>query len=355
MMVMIHATNRFQLAVTAREGLEAAYFGLYQFFQGRGAGLFLVLAGVGWSLQVGRRSDFPRLRLELLRRGLTLILCGLVYRIYYSGDILHIMGIMTVLAIPLLKVRSRYLLLLAAALVVAVPVVYGLTDYDSFWTTKRALVAAGFDEFPRTSYTITYVNSVFWSPLGFIQHTLYNGMYPLIPKFGLVLLGMTLGRLNLTSTRVLKRLLAGAVLVLPVTLLIPAFTDSMWLEIDILPHTPLYMVSTAASSALIIAVCQLLSQHWGRGLGRVGRMALTVYISHTVFLALLVPGVHTLWPAAGPLLYPFWLPAVVTILYMLLASGFSNWFYRYYKKGPLECLLRIAAKWKWESNRKAAA
>jgi|GEM_PF-2439420 len=342
-MVLIHATNRFQLAMTAREGTETVYFGLYQFLQGRGAALFLVLAGVGLSLQVNRRQDFTVLRNELLRRGLFLLAFGLVHKFFYSGDILHVIGIMTLLSIPLLRVRTPVLLTVVAGLAVAVPLIFSQLDFYANWTLKEVLVESGFGDMEMNSTTITYMKDVFWTPLGFLRHTFLEGLYALIPNFGLLLVGIVLGRQDLTDASLLRRMFTWSALALIGTLVVEAITDLYWLEIAILPHTPMYIVSAVAWATMIISLCQLVAEKWGAALGKVGRLAFTVYISHVIILALLYLGVVALWPQAF-LQYPFWVPLATTALYMALAQVFARWHFAKYVRGPLEHIMRMVVK-----------
>lgn len=347
-MVLIHAVNRFQLAMTAREGIEALFYSVYDFLQGRGAGLFLVLAGVGLSLQAGRRT-FPELRREMLRRGLFLFAAGMVHRLFNAGDILHIIGLATLLAIPLLRLKSSWLVGIAAGLALAVPIICGSADFYASWAIKDVLVQSGYGDIGMNSVTITYRNDVFWTLKGFFDHTVWNGLYPLIPKFGLVLVGISLGRLDLGNRKTLQRLGAASGLVFAGTMVFNSLAVSPWLKVAILPHTPMYIVSAAASACMVIAICQLSTQFWGQALAKVGRLAFTAYISHVVVFAVMVTGLRWIWPGSY-LNYPFWVPVAATGVYMALILGFGSWYFSSYAKGPLEYLMRIAVKGKYERN-----
>lgn len=157
---------------------------------GRPSLLFAVLAGVSIALMTGRTQPpsvdaLPRIRLQLVGRGVVIFVVGLFLELLNSpvAVILTLYGLLYVVAIPFLRWRIRNLLLLAGALAVAGP---------PLLVALRALllVPGG-------------------AGLGL---TLY-GMYPLTVWATLMFAGLALGRMPLSELRTqVGCLVAGAVL-----------------------------------------------------------------------------------------------------------------------------------------------
>ena len=105
-----------------------------------------------------------------------------------------------------------------------------------------------------------------------------------------------------------------------------------------LPPMPLYVLSAASSSTFVLALCLELTdretpQLWARLLARTGQLSFTFYVAH-VLLGLgkgvrLLP--HSTWFEEA------WARAAV---FALVALVFANVWRRFFKRGPLEWVLR---------------
>jgi uncharacterized membrane protein len=152
----------------ALAAVPALLFGLH----GVGAAAFLVLSGLTMAVRTRRQDDPQKLRLELLRQGFVLLGLGLFVTalsllmvpktpIYFG--ILHLIGLANLLALPFL------------ALPVTVIAVCGL-----------AISAAG---------ALIPFNLPWWLGLGFVPVSMTFADYtPLVPFFGILLLGLVAGR-----------------------------------------------------------------------------------------------------------------------------------------------------------------
>ncbi len=213
------------------------YSGFWWFFPRAIAGTFILLVGVSLTLSLARATHTAggRLYLRYLRRGLRVLSWGLVitavtWLFYRSGfvvfGILHFIGVAIILAYPFLKLRYWNLLLGVALVVVGV--------YLEGWSVE-------------TSW-------LFWlglRPLHF-QSVDY---FPLIPWFGVVLVGVFLG----------NTLYAG--------------------------YTRRFPLPDVSTSALV------------RWLGFLGRHSLLIYLTHQpilVTLTGLVFWARVGWAMAGP-------------------------------------------------------
>lgn len=154
---------------------------------GRPAVLFALLAGVSISLMTGRGeqptsvNDVRGIRLKLIGRALAIFLIGLLLEQLGTGIavILTFYGVLYFVALPFVWTKTRTLVIVAVCLGLVGPSLLAVIQY---------LLPKG-----NVSPTIGLV---------------LGGVYPLPVFWGILLLGMALGRLHLQSTRVLAGLVA---------------------------------------------------------------------------------------------------------------------------------------------------
>ncbi|MGH3783340.1 MAG: heparan-alpha-glucosaminide N-acetyltransferase domain-containing protein, partial [Pseudonocardiaceae bacterium] len=178
-------------------------------FHGRSAALFLFLAGVSLALISGgtRRAEGPTLhrsRVKIAARAGVLLVLGLSLTSLVAGIdvILPVYAMLFLLALPLLRLRPRTLILLAGALAVSGPVLSYLIRAFLDLTPESTPPAPGLSEL--TS----------WDDLadGIVSLVL-NGAYPVLTVLPITLVGLGVGRLDLSARSVQRRLLgAGAAL-----------------------------------------------------------------------------------------------------------------------------------------------
>ena len=145
------------------------YAGGWGIFQKATASLFLLLAGIVLTINYSRRKDFIP---EFLRRGTTVFALGLVItaatyiflreEFIYFG-ILHLIGLSIILSVPL--VRRKFLNLFAGAALIIAPAVYNLQSLA--------------------------ITPLVW--MGLAPPFTALDFFPLIPWFGVVLIGIFLG------------------------------------------------------------------------------------------------------------------------------------------------------------------
>ena len=314
-----------------------------ELFDGKAAATFVVLAGIGLSLMSNRareERDTGRLkgiRWSLLKRALFLFVAGLLYISIWPADILHYYGMYLLLALPLLTTRSNVLILLASLLVLGYPFLLDIYDYGQGWNWD----------------TLTYTG--FWTTAGFLRNLLINGFHPVIPWLSFLLVGMGLGRLDLSDASVRNRAilysLLGFVVVQGLSSWLvaglieenPRVTEEDIIAIfgtKPMPPLPFYMLSGTSIAILVISVCVDIAERWPhalvvRALVYTGQMALTIYILHVVLgmgIIFIFLGEEVFWPISYAMLH--------AVIFSLVSVVFSYKWRLRYKRGPLEMLMR---------------
>lgn len=275
---------------------------------GRASALFAVLAGVSLALVSGRRTPVGggerfRVSLAISVRALSLVLIGLALAEIGTGVavILAYYGVLFVLALPFLGLGTRALLGLAVLWAVAVPlvshVVRPMLPDRQFANPDLEQLAA---------------------PGRLLAELLLTGYYPALPWLAYVLLGLGLGRLDLSRRGVQARLVvvglgvaAAATVVSGLLTRAAGFTDAEldaiaggmfgqtptdswdWLLV-VAPHstTPFDLLQTGGSAMLVIGACLLVVDRVRAAAPDAeravaiffgaGTMTLTLYVLHVV-------------------------------------------------------------------------
>lgn len=253
------------------------------FADGMAAPLFTLLVGVSISLMLTRRwdgsgrppADQARyVAARLLARGAILVVLG--YMLSALGTpiivILANLGLMSVLAIPALRLRSVELLVLAVPFL-------GL----GFWVTAWAEEAAA-----RTGLAILPGLDLLWSDV-----------YPVISWMGLIFVGMALGRLRPTAP------VAGAVgaaafaaglgvqwwgATATGTDLFTAkvWGPTPWTAVSALANTPVSMAAALLMAIGIVGACIAVTRWtwpvpWP--IAKAGEMSLTLYVIQVIVVS----------------------------------------------------------------------
>jgi uncharacterized membrane protein YeiB len=325
---------------------------------GRSSILFAVLAGVSMAILSGRTSAFQgaelaNARARILVRAVLLFALGSVLDTFGSdvAVILEYYAVLFVLALPFLSWRPRRLFLLAGALAVVMP---GVHHVAAVWLEDQA-----------------------WSTLGDL---LVTGTYPVLIWIVFPLVGLGVGRLDLTAARVRGALLAAGVGLAvagygigavaehvvsdgPAGVDMVDVSDESWDEdsweddefdgeeagfdhVDLrllagsAPHsgTPFEVIGSTGVALGVIALCLVIADRlrWlVFPLAATGSMALTVYCAHVIALAFIGDSVYD---SLGNLLY---------LWFVLVTLAVASIWKLTLGRGPLERLLT------WTSHRTA--
>jgi uncharacterized protein len=314
---------------------------LIEMIKGRAAATFVVLAGVGLSLLTKGvslskdRAAINAKRLTLLKRSFFLLVIGL-FNFFISpiSDILHFYAVYIAIGACLLTLSNRSLAVLALATI-----------------TARPVIMTGFDVVKSWDFN-TVAGTGIWNVPGVIGHFLFNGCFPVIPWMAFVMVGMWIGRRDLSDHYLRKKILLigiGAV----------AFSESVsrvfihvsvWAQLDpkgLLPWfgiaagdpTPLCMLSAMGTALAVIGFIMILADRCGnaRWLNphiAVGQTTLSLYVAHIIVGNLFLKAIET--REMELLFFPVW----GTIVFYTSALLFSYYWKKRFRKGPLELFMR---------------
>ncbi|WP_062521431.1 heparan-alpha-glucosaminide N-acetyltransferase domain-containing protein [Demequina silvatica] len=280
---------------------------------GRPSALFAVLTGVTISLMLagaGGRGDawavrHTRARVAA-RAGLLVLLGGFLAQLATGVDIILVnLGLMMLMAIPLLRLPSWALLSIA-----------GLA-----FAFGRAVVAAIL-------------------PGGWWEHApvigkLWSYHYPALAWIGYVLLGVVVGRLALRAGRVQALLVGlGAVAAAGAVLVRLVAGDGPVTGMVAHSYTPVEMVHNAGVAVAVIGACCWLAPRARTVLSpveAVGSMALSAYVLQLLIIAFVGP----------EMVYEPSNVALVALEAVLLVSAWA--WRRWSGQGPLERVLTVAS------------
>lgn len=329
---------------------------------GRSAATFALIAGVSLTFLSGGRTVLSGRRRTaasagIAVRGVIIAAVGLLLAYLDVVDvILAFYGLMFIMAIPLIGLRSRALALLAIGFAVLGPVLLVAT-------AGHGLPYEGLDHNPTAGDVVT-------DPVGMLAVLFLTGAYPIVVYFAYLCAGMAVGRLDLSSRRLAWWLfgggLAAAVLAklassvllyqlggmerlvratpaggesaasVEQTLLSEPTQGSSWWYLALSsPHSDasLDLLHTLGAALAVLGAALLvtrlpLATRILRPVADAGAMTLTLYSAHQL---LLVPGVHEDAP------YSFLLAMIVA------STGFAVLWRRRFGQGPLEGWVTRAA------------
>ncbi len=278
---------------------------------GRASALFAVLAGVSLALMSGRTTPvrgraFLAAAAGVAVRAVLIAAIGLMLGGFDSGIavILTNYGVLFFLGIPFLVLRARWLLVLAALWLVVAPVLAHLV--------RPQLPPFGLDDPSLESLA---------DPVRLLGELAFTGYYPTVPWLTYLLVGMAIGRTDLTRWRAQLILAAAGGLLVTVAVVVSdallgrpgvkaqlavSFgspenldanlanglhgttpTDSWWWLAVRAPHTATSfdLAQTIGSALLVLAVCLVLGRLLptiSRVLFGAGAMTLTLYTAHVL-------------------------------------------------------------------------
>ncbi|MGI4736521.1 MAG: DUF418 domain-containing protein [Janthinobacterium lividum] len=311
-------------------------------FTGNSTAIFIICAGMGVSLMTNRpdysSAERAALKAKILKRSWFLFALGLLLYNWWSGDILHFYGGYLHVAAFLLFVPKRFYLWGALLAVVVFHLLLLLIPLNTSWDFT----------------TFRYLD--FWTPLGFLRNTFYNGWNSLFPWLAYFLVGMWLGRLNWQQLGAKRRVFLVGLLVfgliqglrLLVRQQVFPLSWSDYLMAEYFPPYLPFVLVTMAFALLVIPICLAIGEafptNWlVRALQKTGQLTLSNYVIHLTLgmplLARLTGKHYTGLLAAGKPISPAYLFAYASAFYAASVL-FSNLWRRRFDNGPLELLMR---------------
>jgi uncharacterized membrane protein YeiB len=345
---------------------------------GRSATLFVMVAGISLAFISGGRHprqgrDRRATVVGLIVRALLIAAIGLALGYAASDNLVVILpfyGLFFLLAIPFIGLRPRTLALIAAGVALVGPLLL--------------LAATSLDLKPVNDGSLTFTD-LFTNPGGFVLQLFVTGYFPAVVYMAYIFVGMAIGRLDLSSTRVAARLLvSGLVLTVvawftsslllfklgglqqliaaagpdadPATIRNDVLWDAdrmdTWWWLAVRSHhsaTPIDAIHTIGVAMAVIGAVLLITKHRAAArvlwpVGVAGAMTLTIYSAHALVLGTGVLGDEPL---------ALYLASVAGALVLALLWR------HFLGQGPLERLVstasgrapRAAMGWRWIADR----
>ncbi|STQ90803.1 DUF418 domain-containing protein [Iodobacter fluviatilis] len=330
----------FKIVMHAQASENAAWLNIVNVIDGRASALFVILAGVGLSLLARQFSGdlvaLAGVRKVLLKRAGFLFVLGLLYIEIWPADILHYYGMYILVGTLCLVLASRYIMALIVLLLIISTTLFVMLNYSTAWDWK----------------TLSYAD--LWTIPGFIRHLLFNGFHPVLPWLGFLLLGMVIGRQNLSHVAIRERLfllgLFAAVLAELIVLFLPyallmgmPSAYGVFFSTVPMPPLPLYFIGAAGSAVVIITLCVALGEKFGQKSWLMpfvytGQLGLTFYLAHVILGMGLLESLGMLENQSLAF------SVSSALLFCVLAVVFASYWRKSFSQGPLENMLRRVSR-----------
>lgn len=311
-------------------------------FAGNPTSIFIILAGMGVSLMSNKGvytiEEKANLKSKILKRSWFLFALGLLLFNWWSGDILHFYGGYMHIAAFLLFVPKRYYLWSAFLAILIFHLLLFIIPIETGW-----------------DFTI-YRYTDFWTPIGFLRNTFYNGWNSIFPWFSYFAIGMWLGRLNWQNKSTQKNIFTVGLTIFlffqGLRLLVKQnYFNEFWSNYIMSEYFPPYLpflMITVGFAFMVIAICMYFGDKFPTNkfidsLAKTGQMTLTNYIIH-VTIGMVILEKLTNKNYSGyvedeiPTSPTFIL--VYAILFYTFSVLFSVLWRKKYKHGPFETLMR---------------
>lgn len=334
----------FKIAMNAESGSPLLML-LASMFEGRASALFVILAGVGITFMTNKArmscdsAPIYMGRISLIKRGLLLVVIGLLFMPVWEADILHFYGFYFLIAAVVFTFNGRSLLLVSAFVILAFPILMVFFNYEQNW-----------------NWALLRYEKL-WSLDGMVRHTVFNGFHPIFPWAAFLVFGMWLGRQDLSQNATRKRLL-GAVITFVVVeslfyMIRLALGDGAELDMtvdevrflfstSIIPPLPKYIISAGSSAVIVLLGCLYFSDRFPESnirkwLCQTGKLSLTLYVAHVII------GMGILESMGLLVNQTINVSLFSALVFCICGAFFSVVWLKYFKTGPLEWLFRKVA------------
>lgn len=311
-------------------------------FTGNSTAIFIICAGIGISLMTNKNGlsaeEKASLKSKILKRSLFLFVLGLLLYSWWSGDILHFYGGYMHFAMFLLFVPKRYYLWGAISAIFIFHILWFFIPINAGWD---------FNSFKYND---------FWTPLGFLRNTFFNGWNSMFPWLSFFFVGMWLGRLNWTEKHARRHVFITGLLIFIVFQVLRLLVkqnvfNQFWSDYIMAEYFPAYLpfiMITMGFAFMVIPVCMYIGEKFSNNplllaLQKTGQMTLSHYIIHLTIGMMLFAYITNkhytgLLEDEIPTL-PIYI-LVYSIIFYIMSILFSVLWSKKFKYGPLETLMR---------------
>jgi uncharacterized protein len=339
------------------------------FILGKFFALFSFLFGLSFFLQIQSMKKIPGDPFKRYAwRIIILGFIGIVHSTFWLNDILSVYALLGFLLIPISKLSNRLLLMIGIILVINIP--GNMMELVHFLVIKPENLYADYWTAPGKSFYQTITHGGWKELFDFNWNSWSDKFHFLIISgrifitFGFFLLGIFAGRMGwfqnlMESKETFKKILKYSFWIIICAEIIRYL--AFWLDAHYKlgwkqePTTDffvsiLFNILTAALVCLYISGLALLMllPKWQIRLApfsKVGKMAITCYLSQTVFGLLLF--YHIGFGLFGKT--ALWLNCLITIVLFILQMLVCRFWLKKFNFGPVEWLWRSLTYFKWQS------
>ena len=209
---------------------------------------------------------------RILKRAAVLFCLGMLNQLIFPADIIHYYALYFIVGVAFLNQSSGRLIMGSIGITLIGMVLFLVFDFDRGWNWE----------------TLEYTD--FWSLTGFLRNSFFNGFHPIFPWASFLVIGLWIGRLQLSRNSVQMSLIVSGLIITVFTYVLETIliANSEWAEMFTfapIPPNPLYVL-TATRSALFVLGCALWiapkieSFELTQSILKAGRMSLTLYFAH---------------------------------------------------------------------------
>ena len=315
-------------------------------FTGNSTAIFIICAGMGVSM-LATRSNYTNeekanTKSIILKRSWFLLVIGLLLYNWWPGDILHFYGGYMHLAAFIMYVPKRYYIIGAITAIVIFHLLLLAIPINTGWDFS------------------TYRYQDFWTPIGFLRNTLYNGWNSIFPWVSFFLIGMYIGKLNWKNVAVVKNVFKVGLIMFAFFQTLRLFVKQGYFSPSLAnyitaeyfpPYLPFIML-TMGFAFMAIAVFMYIGGKYSESkivlaFQKTGQMTLSLYVIHItigmMILAVLTGKNYTGFLEDETPTPPLYILGY-SILFYALSVLFSLTWRKKFKHGPLETLMRISSK-----------
>jgi uncharacterized protein len=314
-------------------------------FVGNSTAIFIILAGMGVSLMTNKneyqKHEKANLKSIIIKRSWVLVGLGLLLYNWWPGDILHFYGGYMHIAAFLIFTPKKYYLWLALFVIIIFHILLQIIPIETSWNFE------------------TYKYADFWTIIGFLRNTIYNGWNSIFPWLAYFLIGMFLGRLNWQNKSTKANTFYIGVLLFVLFegiryLAKQNLFDEFWTNYIMSEYFPAYlpfMLITIGFALMVIPICMFIADYFPNNtiinaLSKVGQMTLSFYVIHItigmVIFSLLTHHDYTGYLTQQAPIEPTFI-LIYSVLFYILCIIFNILWMRKYRQGPLETLMRKIA------------
>ena len=289
------------------------------------------------------KKEKAKLKSIILKRSWFLFALGLLLYNWWSGDILHFYGGYMHFAAFLLFLPKRYYLWVAISAIWVFHILLFIIPIDTGW-----------------DFT-TFKYNDFWTPLGFLRNTFYNGWNSIFPWLSYFLVGMWLGRLNWTNKLTRRNIFIFGLLIFIIFQILRIlvklhFFNSFWSDYIMAEYFPPYLpfiMITMGFAFMVIPFCMYIGEKFSTNslvlaLQKTGQMTLSHYVIHLT-IGMIIFGTLTDKHYTGLLedekpTLPIYILGY-SILFYTFSILLSVLWSKKFKHGPLETIMRKISNW----------